>query len=1061
MVLTMNVIPPDTTPDPFSFSSQGDIKRSTLVESSTISVRGINGYASLVVAGGEYWRSSTGLWSSVPASDVVNGEIIKLRQLSSSEYDTTTVASVTIGGVTGTFSVATKVDPNANDTTPDPFTFAAVTGQLKDQVITSNTITITGINEPSDLTIVGGEYKIGAGEWLSSAATITNNQTVTVRHTSSDSYSTETTTTLIIGGVSGDFVSTTLAISEPDLSAGSGITSPTINSHFSFIPTNSGGEAASWSVENKPAWATFNAATGELSGTVNSDDDFTIQITATNASGSDTFTTTVTVELVSAPFINGFAVNCTIDDTSCDIPFTDNSGWRAVVESVSISSRYGDGSDAVTLSSPSDYELTAGHLVLKINSTNQMVKSSGDWLIKLEAAGYYDSDVDLMLGAGAITITDVVVDPAFAAGQVSTVTMNAKNRFGMAVSNAEVIPTIAITNNDSALTEEYKYSGGGSGFIWKSFAGGSLYANGDGVVSFEVKLPGCIDQHDGFTLDIGANSRIYTNSAGTCLDSDWVVRNKPAVTGATNVVVDSNGNVYFVISSYEDFDEFTHHGSGAGQDLYLIKHDRNGRQLWVREIASSGGDWVEGLKIYNDEVYIAGTTAGDIGGDGAANDYGYAIFMMKYDSSGTRVWSRQIGGVTTADVALDMEIVDDTIYLLGYMNLNASSFGISELYSFDLNGNNQQTVIASSVFDNNVGTKMASDMVIDDAGNYIFSMDDRIVKFDSAGENYAVNRDIDFDSRHMDMVITGSTVYVSMNTDEAIGGEAYNAGGHDAVRVISMDATNLSINWGRLIQTTDQYSTNSINGRLAEYNGVLYVAVQTEGELYYDDSLPETPNATINLIALHGGDGSELAHKNWIAEPSDDALTQVNDLFVTSSGSLYLAGNVKRTFESTAQIGYISTNGQVYYPYNSVLIKTKLAATAGPLNPTGLVRNDYSQTVIDYDNNIQWDDRSTTITLDNNWGEANFLCGDMSFSGYSDWRLPTEAEASVANHVPGPGTEFKYFFDYEDEEVTEPFYWTSTSPEDDFYIALLFSGTGGDSFPKGEWLNLRCVRDMN
>lgn len=1061
MVLTLNVIPPDTTPDPFSFTSQGDIELSTLVESSTISVRGINGYASLVVVGGEFWRSSTSLWSSVPASNIVNGEIIKLRQLSSSEYDTTSIASVAIGGVIGTFNVATKVDPNANDTTPDAFAFTAVTGQFKDQVITSNTITITGINEPSDLTIVGGEYRIGAGEWLSSPTTITNNQTVAVRHTSSDSYLTETTTTLIIGGVSGDFVSTTLAISEPELSAGGGITSPTINTVFSFTPDSSaGGEVASWSVENKPSWATFNAATGELSGTVNSEDTFTIQITATNAAGSDTFTTTVNVDLLSAPYINGYSVSCTIDDNTCDIEFTDNSTWRAVVDSVSISSRYGDGSDAVTLSSPSDYELTEGHLLLKINSTNQMVKTSGDWLIKLEATGYYDSNVDLMLGAGAITITDVVVNPAFAAGQVSTVTMNAKNRFGMAVSNADVIPTIVTTNNDSALTEEYKYSGGGSGFIWKSFAGGSLYADGAGVLSFEVKLPGCIDQHDGFTLDIGANSIIYTNSAGTCLDTDWVVRNKPAFSGASNVVVDSSGNVYSVISSYEDFDEFTHQGSGAGQDLYLIKHDRNGRQLWIREIASARADWVEALKIYNDEVYIAGTTGGDIGGDGAANSQGYALFVMRYNSSGTRVWSRQIGGETTTDVALDMEIVDDTIHLLGYMDLNASMNGTSELYTLDLNGDNQQTVIASSVFSSKLGTKRSSDMVIDGAGNYIFSMAGRIVKFDSSGGNYAVNSDIPYDYNHMDMVISGSSVYVSMNTDEVMADEVLNSGGYDGVRVISMDASSLSINWGKLIQTTDQYSTNSSNGRLVEYNGVLYVTVQTEGELYYDDSLPETPNATINLIALHAGDGSELSYKNWIAEPRSDAITQVNDLFVTSSGLLYLAGNVNHTFESTAQIGYTSSGSTTYFPVNSVIIKTKLSATPGVLNPTGMVRNHYANIVNDYDNDIQWDDRSNTIWQDSNWEGADSECVELNNTLHTTgWRLPTEAEASVDDHVPGQNIEFENFFDPE----VEPYYWISAENEDfeDDHFAIKFSGLGKVPQDKYDMLYYRCVRDMD
>lgn len=60
--------------------------------------------------------------------------------------------------------------------------------------------------------ILGGEYRIGDGAWTSAPGTITNGQTVRVRQTSAVNYATTTTATLTIGGVSADFVLTTVAV---------------------------------------------------------------------------------------------------------------------------------------------------------------------------------------------------------------------------------------------------------------------------------------------------------------------------------------------------------------------------------------------------------------------------------------------------------------------------------------------------------------------------------------------------------------------------------------------------------------------------------------------------------------------------------------------------------------------------------------------------------------------------------------------------------------------------------------------------------------------------------
>ena len=72
-------------------------------------------------------------------------------------------------------------------------------------------MTITGIDEPAPVTVTGGTYSIGCtAAYVSTPGSVTNNQTICIRHTSAPANSTQTSTTLAIGGVSDSFTSTTL-----------------------------------------------------------------------------------------------------------------------------------------------------------------------------------------------------------------------------------------------------------------------------------------------------------------------------------------------------------------------------------------------------------------------------------------------------------------------------------------------------------------------------------------------------------------------------------------------------------------------------------------------------------------------------------------------------------------------------------------------------------------------------------------------------------------------------------------------------------------------------------
>ena len=98
-----------------------------------------------------------------------------------------------------------------SDDIPDAFTFTDVTGATVSTQYTSNTITVTGIDTASAISITGGTYSINGGGYTASAGSVVNGDQVSVRTTSSGSFSTAVNAALTIGGVSDTYTVTTTA----------------------------------------------------------------------------------------------------------------------------------------------------------------------------------------------------------------------------------------------------------------------------------------------------------------------------------------------------------------------------------------------------------------------------------------------------------------------------------------------------------------------------------------------------------------------------------------------------------------------------------------------------------------------------------------------------------------------------------------------------------------------------------------------------------------------------------------------------------------------------------
>ena len=195
---------PDTIPDPFTFTDRTNVALSTEYKSNAITVSGINAAAPISIVSGTY--SINGAAYTSASGTVTVGNTVKVRKVSAATYSTTKSATLTIGGVSDTFSVTTH-----SATTPDPFTFTDRTNVALSTEYESNAITVSGINAAAPISIVGGTYSINGAAYTSASSTVSLGNTVKVRKVSAAAYSTTKSATLTIGGVSDTFSVTTLA----------------------------------------------------------------------------------------------------------------------------------------------------------------------------------------------------------------------------------------------------------------------------------------------------------------------------------------------------------------------------------------------------------------------------------------------------------------------------------------------------------------------------------------------------------------------------------------------------------------------------------------------------------------------------------------------------------------------------------------------------------------------------------------------------------------------------------------------------------------------------------
>ncbi len=197
---------PDTEPDTFTFVDVSDASLSTEFTSEPITVEGIDSAAAISIDGGEY-SLDDGQSFSADESTVTDGQSVVVRVTSAAEFSTSVDAILNVGGVTDTYTVTTI----ARDITPDAFSFTAQQDVELGVETTSNTVTITGLNDTASVTIVDGTFSLDGAAFSSDEGQIENGQTLAVRVVSSSDFSTTVQATITVGETEETFSVETIA----------------------------------------------------------------------------------------------------------------------------------------------------------------------------------------------------------------------------------------------------------------------------------------------------------------------------------------------------------------------------------------------------------------------------------------------------------------------------------------------------------------------------------------------------------------------------------------------------------------------------------------------------------------------------------------------------------------------------------------------------------------------------------------------------------------------------------------------------------------------------------
>ena len=307
------------------------------------------------------------------------------------------------------------------------------------------------------------------------------------------------------------------------------------------------------------------------------------------------------------------------------------------------------------------------------------------------------------------------------------------------------------------------------------------------------------------------------------------------------IATDVSGNIYITGSTGGSLPGST---SSGNKDIFLAKTDSSGNTIFVKQFGTNQEDVAYGIAIdTGGNIYITGSTGGDLGTGSAG---GLDIFLMKFDSSGNRVFTQQFG-TNQDDIGYGV-VVDNggNIYITGSTEgvLGTSSFGRSDVFlskfdsslvnqfivQFGSNGDDAGYSIALSGTDTIYITGSTAGNL---PGNTNSGLADILLaKFNSTGANQFLHQlgTTGIDIGNSVAVDAAGDVYVTGSTQgELLGNGAFGLSDMFLIKFNSSGVTQFARQMGT--------SGNDIAYGLAIQGTAIYITGSTEGNLDGNTSL--------------------------------------------------------------------------------------------------------------------------------------------------------------------------------------------------------------------------------
>ena len=390
------------------------------------------------------------------------------------------------------------------------------------------------------------------------------------------------------------------------------------------------------------------------------------------------------------------------------------------------------------------------------------------------------------------------------------------------------------------------------------------------------------------------------------------------------ITSDSSGNIYVTGFTDGDLDGNTSAGS---DDIFVVKYNSSGIKQWTQQLRTSSNDTGVGITSdSSDNVYITGFTRGDLDGNtnAGSNDLldGYELndlFVVKYNSSGIKQWTRQLG---TSSSDSGNGITSDSrgnVYVSGTTeggldgNTNAGSSDIF-VVKYNSSGVKQWTrQLGTSSSDTGYGITSDSSDNVYITGSTVGglngttnagSSDLIVVKYNSSGVKQWT-RQLGTSSSDSGYGITSDSrgnVYVSGTTEGGLDGNT-NAGLNDLI-VVKYSSSGIK-QWTRQLGT----SSGDRGWRItSDSSGNVYVTGDTWGGL---DGNTSAGSDDIFVVKYNSS-----GIKQWTQQLGTAEHDEGHDITIDSSGNLYATGYIGYGLDGNTYAGGRSDIFVVKYDTN-------------------------------------------------------------------------------------------------------------------------------------------------